>query len=156
MISYFNIRKEEYLPTLYGFLYSFLIVGFFILSKSVRNSLFLNNFSKQELSYLYLATPIITGFLVWIFLMIFKKVTLFNKSLFFHGLICVISTFLLLNISDTNILIYYIGVEFQIAIIAIIFWDVLSECFTNRQAKRLFVIMTSGGFLSALIIVDNL
>ena len=130
MISYFNIRKEEYRPTLYGFLYSFLIVGFFILSKSLRNSLFLNNFSKQELSYLYLVTPIITGFLVWLFLLVSKKVSLFNRSLFLHTLICIISTFLLLNITDTTILIYYLCVEFQIAMVAIIFWDVLSECFT--------------------------
>ena len=62
MISYLNIKKDEYRPTLYGFLYSFLIVSFFILSKSFRDSLFLNNFSKEDLSYLYLVTPIITGF----------------------------------------------------------------------------------------------
>ena len=67
MISHLNIKKDEYRPTLYGFLYSFLIVSFFILSKSFRDSLFLNNFSKEDLSYLYLVTPIITGFLVWLF-----------------------------------------------------------------------------------------
>ncbi len=156
MMSYFNIRKNEYIPTLYGFLYSFLIIGFFILSKSLRNSLFLNNFSNQDLSYLYLITPIITGFLVWIFLLFFKNISLFSKSLLFHFGICLISTYLLLNINYTNILIYYICVEFEIAIIAIIFWDVLSECFTNRQAKRLFVIITSGGFLSAVIIGTSL
>ena len=156
MMSYFNIRKNEYIPTLYSFLYSFLIIGFFILSKSLRNSLFLNNFSNQDLSYLYLITPIITGFLVWIFLVFFKNISLFSKSLLFHFSICLISSYLLLNINHTNILIYYICVEFQIAIIAVIFWDVLSECFTNRQAKRLFVIITSGGFLSAVLIGTSL
>ena len=156
MLSYFNIRKDEYYPTLYGFLYSFLIVGFFILSKSVRNSLFLNNFSKQDLSYLYLVTPIITGLLVWLFLLFFKRVSLLNRSLFFHFLICVMSSFLLTNINETRILVYYILVEFQIAIVSIIFWDILSESFTNRQAKRLFVIITSGGFLSALIVGGSL
>ena len=83
-LSYFNIRKEEHYPTLYGFLYSFVIVSFFILSKSIRDSLFLNNFSKQDLSYLYLVTPIVTGFLVWLFLIFFKKVSLFHRSLIFH------------------------------------------------------------------------
>ena len=155
-LSYFNIRKEEQYPTLYGFLYSFVIVSFFILSKSIRDSLFLNNFSKQDLSYLYLVTPIITGFLVWLFLIFFKKVSLFHRSLIFHFSICAISSFLLLNLNQTTILFYYILVEFQIAIVAIIFWDILSECFTNRQAKRLFVIITSGGFLSALIIGGSL
>ena len=73
MISYLNIRKNEYKSTLYGFLYSFLIVSFFILSKSYRDSLFLNNFTKEDLSYLYLITPILTGFLVWLSLLILKK-----------------------------------------------------------------------------------
>ena len=156
MISYFNIRNEERRVTLYGFLYSFLIVALFILSKSLRDSLFLNNFTKEDLSYLYLVTPIITGFFVWILLLIFKKINLFKKSLFIHLLLFLIATFFLLNLNHTNILLYYVFVDFQIAIIAIIFWDVLSDCFTNRQAKRLFVIITSGGFLSALLIGSSL
>ena len=156
MISYLNIKKEEYRPTLYGFLYSFLIVSFFILSKSFRDSLFLNNFSKEDLSYLYLITPIITGFLVWFFLMILKRFSLTLKSSLVHIIVCFIATILLLNPSQNSIFIYYIFVEFQVSIIAILFWDVLSESFTNRQAKRLFVIITSGGFLSALIVGGSL
>ena len=49
---------------------------------------------------------------MWLFLLVFKKASLFNRSLFLHTLICIISTFLLLNITDTTILIYYICVEF--------------------------------------------
>ena len=156
MISYLNIKKDEYRPTLYGFLYSFLIVSFFILSKSFRDSLFLNNFSKEDLSYLYLVTPIITGFLVWLFLIFLKRFSLPLKSFLVHFIVCIIATILLLSSSQNSILIYYIFVEFQISIIAILFWDVLSESFTNRQAKRLFVIITSGGFLSALIVGGSL
>ena len=156
MISYLNIKKDEYKPTLYGFLYSFLIVAFFILSKSFRDSLFLNNFSKEDLSYLYLITPIITGFLVWFFLHVLKRFSLPLKSFLVHLVVCLIATILLLNPSQNSIFVYYIFVEFQIAIIAILFWDVLSESFTNRQAKRLFVIITSGGFLSALIVGGSL
>ena len=88
MISYLNIRKNEYKPTLYGFLYSFLIVSFFILSKSYRDSLFLNNFTKQDLSYLYLITPILTGLLVWLSLLILKKINLPLKSLVIHLVVC--------------------------------------------------------------------
>ena len=156
MISYLNIKKDEYKPTLYGFLYSFLIVSFFILSKSFRDSLFLNNFSKEDLSYLYLITPIITGFLVWVFLLVLKRFSLPLKSFLVHLVVCFIATILLLNPSQNSIFVYYIFVEFQISIIAILFWDVLSESFTNRQAKRLFVIITSGGFLSALIVGASL
>ena len=156
MISYLNIKKNEYRPTVYGFLYSFLIVSFFILSKSFRDSLFLNNFTKEDLSYLYLITPIITGFLVWFFLLLLNRFSLTIKSILVHIFICLIASFLLLNQTQNSIFLYYIFVEFQISIIAILFWDVLSESFTNRQAKRLFVIITSGGFLSALIVGSSL
>lgn len=156
MISYLNIKKNEYRPTVYGFLYSFLIVSFFILSKSFRDSLFLNNFTKEDLSYLYLITPIITGFLVWFFLLLLNRFSLTIKSILVHIFICIIASFLLLNQTQNSIFLYYIFVEFQISIIAILFWDVLSESFTNRQAKRLFVIITSGGFLSALIVGSSL
>ena len=152
MFSFLNIKENEYKSTLYGFLYSFLIVSFFILSKSFRDSLFLNNFSKEDLSYLYLITPIIAGFLVWFFLVLLKRFSLPLKSFLVHFVVCFIATILLLNPNQNSIFIYYIFVEFQISIIAILFWDVLSESFTNRQAKRLFVIITSGGFLSALIV----
>ncbi len=155
-MSYLNLRKEEYHSTIYGFIYSFLIVGLFILSKSLRDSLFLNNFTKQDLSYLYLITPIISGILVWLILAVFKKIKLFKKSLIIHFVLFIISTILLLNPNNANILLYYIFVDFQIAIIAIIFWDVLSDAFTSRQAKRLFSIITSGGFLSALIVGSSL
>ena len=156
MFTYFNIRKEEYNSTLYGFAYSFLIIALFILSKSLRDSLFLNSFTKQDLSYIYLASPIITGILIWVLLLFFKNISLSKKSIIIHLLLFFSSTFLLLNLNQTNILCYYIFVDFQIAIIAIMFWDALSESFTNRQAKRLFVVITSGGFLSALIIGSSL
>ena len=156
MISYLNIKKNEYRPTVYGFLYSFLIVSFFILSKSFRDSLFLNNFTKEDLSYLYLITPIITGFLVWFFLLLLNRFSLTIKSIVVHIFVCFIASVLLLNPTQNSIFLYYIFVEFQISIIAILFWDVLSESFTNRQAKRLFVIITSGGFLSALIVGSSL
>ena len=99
-MSYLNLRKEEYYSTIYGFIYSFLIVGLFILSKSLRDSLFLNNFTKQDLSYLYFITPIISGILVWLILAVFKKINLFQKSLIIHLVLFVISVVLLLNINN--------------------------------------------------------
>ena len=105
MISYLNIRKNEYKPTLYGFLYSFLIVSFFILSKSYRDSLFLNNFTKQDLSYLYLITPILTGLLVWLSLLILKKINLPLKSLVIHLVVCFLAISLLLSSNLNSILI---------------------------------------------------
>ena len=155
-MRYLNIRKNEYIPVIYGFIYSFLIVSFFILSKSFRDALFLNTFGKEELSFIYLINPIISGFFVWIFIYFLKNKSLLYKSILIHISTLIISLLLLLNLNESLVFIYYIFVDFQISIIALLFWQVLSGCFTNRQAKRLFGIITSGGFLSALILGSSL
>ena len=151
-MPYLNIRRNEYASTLYGFIYSFLIISFFILSKSYRDSLFLNSFGKEELSIMYIINPIIIGLLVWFITYIFNDITLFAKSVVIHIFIFIISLLLLLNLNNSLIFIYYIFVDFQISIIAYLFWKSLSSSFSTRQAKRLFSIITSGGFLSALLL----
>ena len=155
-MRYLNIRKNEYVSVIFSFIYSFLIVSFFILSKSFRDALFLNTFGKEELSFIYLINPIITGFFVWIFIFFLKNRSLLFKSVVIHIFTLIVSLFLLLNLNDSLVFAYYIFVDFQVAIIALLFWQVLSGCFTNRQAKRLFGIITSGGFLSALILGSSL
>ena len=97
MMPYLNIRKNEYISVFYGFIYSFLIISFFILSKSYRDSLFLNSFGKEDLSIPYIINPIIIGLLVWFITYIFNKTSLFSKSIIIHLFIFIFSLLLLLN-----------------------------------------------------------
>ena len=152
----FNIRNNEKLSVFFGFFYSFLIVSFFIVSKSYRDSLFLNSFGKEELSILYIITPLIIGFSVWFITYISDKIKLFKKAIIIHSIIFIISILFLSNINTTTILFYYIFVDFQIAMIAFLFWRSLSSTFSARQAKRLYGIITSGGFLSAILLGSTL
>ena len=156
MLSYFNIRKNELLSVLYGFIYSFFIVSFFILSKSYRDSLFLNSFGKEELSLLYIINPIIIGLIVWLVIYFIDHIELFKKSVILHTIIFIISVTFLTNLNNSLIFIYYIFVDLQISIIAFLFWRSLSNSFSTRQAKRLYGIITSGGFLSAIILGSSL
>ena len=156
MLSYFNIRKNEILSVLYGFSYSFLIVSFFIASKSYRDSLFLNSFGKEELSILYIINPIIIGLIVWLVIYFIDHIELFKKSVILHSIIFISSVAFLTNLNNSLIFIYYIFVDLQISIIAFLFWRSLSNSFSTRQAKRLYGIITSGGFLSAIILGSSL
>ena len=156
MMPYFNIRRNEYISVIYGFLYSFLIVSFFIISKSYRDSLFLNSFGREELSILYIINPIIIGLLVWFITYILDDFDLFKRSIIIHSLVFIGSLLFLTNLNESLIFIYYIFVDFQISTIAFLFWRSLSSSFSTRQAKRLYGIITSGGFLSALILVSTL
>jgi len=155
-MSYFNIRRNEYMSVVYGFLYSFLIVSFFIISKSYRDSLFLNSFGREELSVLYIINPIIIGLFVWLITYILDDFDLFKRSIIIHFLVFIGSLLFLTNLNNSLIFIYYIFVDFQISMIAFLFWRSLSSSFSTRQAKRLYGVITSGGFLSALILVSTL
>ena len=155
-MSYLNIRRNEHISVLYGFIYSFLIVSFFIISKSYRDSLFLNSFGREELSILYIINPIIIGLFVWFITYILDDFDLFKRSIIIHALVFIGSLLFLTNLNDSLIFIYYIFVDFQISMIAFLFWRSLSSSFSTRQAKRLYGIITSGGFLSALILVSTL
>ncbi len=156
MMSYLNIRKNEYISVLYGFVYSFLIISFFILSKSYRDSQFLNSFGEKELSILYVINPIIIGLFVWFITYILDDFDLFKRSIIIHFLIFIGSLLFLTNLNDSLIFIYYIFVDFQISTIAFLFWRSLSSSFSTRQAKRLYGVITSGGFLSALLLGSTL
>ncbi|OUT40753.1 MAG: hypothetical protein CBB66_00645 [bacterium TMED6] len=152
----FNIRNNEKSSIVYGFFYSFFIVSFFIVSKSYRDSLFLNSFGKEELSVLYIVTPLIIGLSVWFITFILDKIDLFKKGIIIHVIIFIISILSLTNINSTTILFYYVFVDFQIAMIAFLFWRSLSSTFSTRQAKRLYGVITSGGFLSAILLGSSL
>ena len=156
MMAYLNIIKNEYISVLYGFVYSFLIISFFILSKSYRDSQFLNSFGEKELSILYVINPIIIGLFVWFITYILDDFDLFKRSIIIHFLIFIGSLLFLTNLNDSLIFVYYIFVDFQISTIAFLFWRSLSSSFSARQAKRLYGIITSGGFLSALLLGSTL
>ena len=151
-----NLKKSERYSVIYGFLYSFVIISFFILAKSFRDAVFLNSYTNEHLSILYIISPIFSALLVWFINYFFDNYDLYRKSIFIHFLIFSISMIFLTNLKHNNILFYYVFVDFQISMIALLFWKSLSNTFDSRQAKRLYGIITSGGFLSALIIGTTL
>ena len=84
------------------------------------------------------------------------SIKLYKKSVLLHLLIFISSIAFLTNLNNSLIFIYYIFVDFQISIIAFLFWRSLANSFSTRQAKRLYGIITSGGFLSAIILGSSL
>jgi HEAT repeat protein len=113
-------------------------------------SAFLKRFGVQSLPTVFLAEAIITFFfsgLVGIFMERFRNVRVFTVVLLYFGA-CVGLIRLLLPLEFAWIYpVLYILKSQSVAILPILYWDILSDVFTTQQSKRLFTLVTAGGVL---------
>ena len=113
-------------------------------------SAFLKRFGVQSLPTVFLAEAVITFFfsgLVGIFMERFRNVRVFTVVLLYFGL-CIGLIRLLLPLQFAWIYpVLYIVKSQSVAILPILYWDILSDVFTTQQSKRLFTLVTAGGVL---------
>lgn len=113
-------------------------------------SAFLKRFGVNYLPAVFLAEAIITFFfsgLVGIFMERFRNVRVFTVVLLYFG-VCIALIRLLLPLKFSWIYpVLYILKSQSVAILPILYWDILSDLFTTQQSKRLFTLVTAGGVL---------
>jgi HEAT repeat protein len=113
-------------------------------------SAFLKRFGVESLPTVFLAEAVITFFfsgLVGIFLERYRNVRVFTVVLLYFGA-CIGLIRLLLPLEFTWIYpVLYILKSQSVAILPILYWDILSDLFTTQQSKRLFTLVTAGGVL---------
>jgi HEAT repeat protein len=113
-------------------------------------SAFLKRFGVQSLPTVFLAEAIITFFfsgLVGIFMERFRNVRVFTVVLlYFGGCIGLIRLLLPLKFAWIYPVLYILKSQ-SVAILPILYWDILSDVFTTQQSKRLFTLVTAGGVL---------
>lgn len=113
-------------------------------------SAFLKRFGVQSLPTVFLAEAIITFFfsgLVGIFMERFRNVRVFTVVLlYFGGCIGLIRLLLPLKFPWIYPVLYILKSQ-SVAILPILYWDILSDVFTTQQSKRLFTLVTAGGVL---------
>ncbi len=113
-------------------------------------SAFLKRFGVQSLPTVFLAEAIITFFfsgLVGIFMERYRNVRVFTVVLLYFG-VCIGLIRLLLPLKFAWIYpVLYIFKSQSVAILPILYWDILSDLFTTQQSKRLFTLVTAGGVL---------
>jgi HEAT repeat protein len=113
-------------------------------------SAFLKRFGVNSLPTVFLAEAIITFFfsgLVGILMERFRNVRVFTMVLLYFGA-CIGLIRLLLPLKFAWIYpVLYILKSQSVAILPILYWDILSDLFTTQQSKRLFTLVTAGGVL---------
>lgn len=117
-------------------------------------SAFLKRFGVDSLPFVFLVEAIVTLFfsgLVGIFLERYRNVRVFTVVLLYFG-VCIALIRLLLPLELAWIYpVLYILKSQSVAILPILYWDILSDLFTTQQSKRLFTLVTAGGVLGTTV-----
>jgi len=113
-------------------------------------SAFLKRFGVDSLPTVFLAEAIITFFfsgLVGLLMERYRNVRVFTMILLYFGLcIGLIRLLLPLRFPWLYVVLYILKSQ-SVAILPILYWDILSDLFTTQQSKRLFTLVTTGGVL---------
>jgi ATP/ADP translocase/HEAT repeat protein len=148
-----GIKKGEFVKAFSLFLYLLLVIACYVVSKTVRDSLFLTKFGALNLPYVTIGIAVVLGPIVALYIKIARRV----KQRF------LVSSTLLFFIS--NVALFWWLFPFQpewlypvIYIWAGIFgviapmqvWTLSNFVLTTREAKRLFGFIGSGGVLGGI------
>ena len=146
----FRVYPNEIKPLLWVTAIQLVMSSSAIQINNFAQSAFLKRFGVQSLPAVFLAEAIITFFfsgLVGIFMERFRNVRVFTVVLLYFGA-CIGLIRLLLPLKFTWIYpVLYILKSQSVAILPILYWDILSDVFTTQQSKRLFTLVTAGGVL---------
>lgn len=158
LAEWLDIRPHEVRAVLLSFSGAFLVIGFLILARSLREAFYLTSFDVKTLPYITAAVAALG----------LPSIGLFTKLLArYHARQVVRSTLLLmvagllllwpfLTAYRAVVVIFYLWTAVGTLILTTGFWVITSELFPLRSAKRLFGLISAGGTSGALVIGTSL
>lgn len=151
----FDLRRGELTPVAFSFAYVALVVASFLLSKPIRNGLFLNHYGPYALVYAFAAVPVVLSLFVpvasWIAVRVGQRRMILGSLWFFCA--NVLLFWALFRFTGAFVLpaIFYVWVNCYGIIAPVQAWSLVSSLFDTRQAKRLFGLIGAGASLGAIL-----
>ncbi|HSE49021.1 MAG TPA: Npt1/Npt2 family nucleotide transporter [Terriglobales bacterium] len=152
--SAFGLRRGEG-PTAFAFFaYLVLVISCYVISKSVRDALFISRFGAFKLPYMYIGIAAIAGVFVSIYIRLARRVShekLVSGTLVFFA----VNLFVFWWLLRFKFGWLYPAIYFWAGIFGVIapmqVWTLSNFIYTTRQAKRLYGFIGAGGILGAVI-----
>src|SRR5215475_6101408 len=150
----FNLRPGDLARGLPLFAYYFLIISSSGMGRTVRASLFLEQFKAVQLPYADIAVAALVGFIVALYIRLGRKVNLRNLQ---------VGTLALFAVSFFGFwwgsyrhnwvwlsptLYIFVGIFGVVAVMQV--WTIANFVWTTREAKRLFGVLGSGGIAGGI------
>jgi AAA family ATP:ADP antiporter len=153
--SFLNLERGEEIPVLLLFSYLTLVLTSYIITKAIRDGLFLHKFSPYMLPYVYLGIAAVIGFVVSVYLRISARVgqaaVILGSLVFFIG--CILLQWWAVARMQwvPATWIFYVWTSIFGIIVVTQVWTVSNYVLDLRQAKRLFPLIASGGILGSAL-----
>ncbi|HEX5033073.1 MAG TPA: hypothetical protein VFW62_01215, partial [bacterium] len=156
--DWLDFRPQEARALWLSFAGAFLIVGFMILARSLREALYLDAFGPKALPYITIAA-VVLGFPTASLFSFFLSRYSTQQVLKVFVLIVLVGLGLLWPIADrlqATIILFYLWTSLATLVLTAGFWIVVSEHFPIRGAKRLYGVISGGGTAGALVVGTGL
>ena len=150
----FKVYPHEIKPLLWVTVIQLVMSSSAIQINNFAQSAFLKRFGVNSLPTVFLLEAIITFFfsgLVGIFMERFRNVRVFTAVLLYFGACIGLIRLLLPSKLAWIYPVLFILKSQSVAILPILYWDILSDLFTTQQSKRLFTLITAGGVLGTTV-----
>jgi ATP:ADP antiporter, AAA family len=149
----FDIRKGEFIKTFSLFLYLLLVITSYVVSKTVRDALFLTKFGALKLPYVYIGIAVIASLFVAVYIQIARRVkqnVLLSLTLLFFASNAILFWWLSRFHFEWLFPVIYIWAGVFGVIAPMQVWTLSNYIMTTREAKRLYGFIGSGGVLGAI------
>src|SRR5918995_806020 len=151
---FLDIRPGEGLPVLLTFLYIWVVVASFLLSKPIRSGLFLGEHEAYDLVYVYAAVPLVLTLFVPLYTRVaarFGARTVTVSTLIGFSLNVLLFWYLFRFHAFPRLPdMFYVWVSCYGIIAPVQAWSFANSLFDTRQAKRLFGLIGAGASLGAI------
>lgn len=158
MIAYLekalNLRRAELAPASLLFLYLFMSIGSYIMGKSVAKALFLKAFSAAYLPYGIIATAVVIGVFVSLYIRLSPRLRLQRLvigSLLFFALSFALFWWLTSRLGTRVYPLVYVWVYTAGAMTPMMGWTLANYVLTTREARRVFGFIGAGAILGGMV-----
>src|SRR5688572_8283475 len=141
---FLNVKKGEERPTLLLFTYVTLVFTAYIIAKSVRDALFLDQFGASSLPFLYIGVAVVIALIVAIYIRLsfrFAQAALVSVTLLFFMLTALCLWGAIRIEWASTAVVYYIWVNILGVIVTAQAWTLASSVLNVTQARRLFPLL---------------
>lgn len=153
-----DIRPEETRAVVLAALGAFLILGFMIVGRSLREAFYLTSFDVKTLPYItasaaVLSLAVVSGYSRFLASRSPLKVLQILLATVFLG---VAALWPLIDVSRVAVVVFYLWTSLGAMVLASGFWIVVADIFPLRGAKRLFGLISAGGTAGAMVLGASL
>ena len=149
-----NLRPGELRRGLPLFAYLFLVIATFLVGRVVRDSLFLSRFTVEQLPYVNIATALVVGVLIAVYIRVGRRISLRNLllgSLLLFASNCVLF-WVLARFHPASWLypVFYIWVGIFGVLAPAQAWTLSNYVMTIREARRIFGLVAGGAIVGGI------